>query len=74
MTFTGMLWVSHAALDVKKTVALVVDLIAGLIRAPGFYALGAYSVYARLSSIKEEAEVPSLDDIIKQFVQGEKAE
>src|ERR687889_2197578 len=34
--------------------ALAVDLIAERIRALGFPAPGAYSVYARLSSIKEE--------------------
>ena len=44
---------------------LVVDLIVGLIRAPGFSAPGAYSIYVRLSSIKEEEEVPSADYILK---------
>lgn len=38
--------------------ALAVDLIAERIRALGFPAPGAYSIYARLSSIKEEEGCP----------------
>jgi DNA-binding ferritin-like protein len=68
-----MLRVSHAALNVRRAVALVVDLIAELIRAPGFSALGAYLVCARLSSIQEEEEVPGADDMIKKLVQGQEA-
>lgn len=68
-----MLRVSYAALDVGKTVTLVVDWIAELIRAPGFSVLGAYSVCARLSSIQEEEEVPGAEYMIKQLVQDQEA-
>lgn len=53
--------------------ALAVDLIAERIRALGFPAPGAYSIYARLSSIKEEEGVPSAEDMIRQLVQGQEA-
>ncbi|RMM53374.1 hypothetical protein ALQ77_05112 [Pseudomonas corrugata] len=53
--------------------ALAVDLIAERIRALGFPAPGAYSVYARLSSIKEEEGVPSAEDMIRQLVDGQEA-
>lgn len=53
--------------------ALAVDLIAERIRALGFPAPGAYSIYARLSSIKEEEGVPSAEEMIKQLVQGQEA-
>ena len=53
--------------------ALAVDSIAERIRALGFPAPGAYSVYARLSSIKEEEGVPSAEDMIKQLVEGQEA-
>ncbi|MDO8712669.1 Dps family protein, partial [Pseudomonas sp.] len=53
--------------------ALAVDSIAERIRALGFPAPGAYSIYERLSSIKEEAGVPSAEDMIKQLVDGQEA-
>ena len=53
--------------------ALAVDSIAERIRALGFPAPGAYSIYARLSSIKEEPGVPSAEDMIKQLVEGQEA-
>ena len=53
--------------------ALAVDLIAERIRALGFPAPGAYSIYARLSSIKEEEGVPSAEEMIKQLVAGQEA-
>jgi starvation-inducible DNA-binding protein len=53
--------------------ALAVDSIAERIRALGFPAPGAYSIYARLSSIKEEEGVPSAEDMIKQLVAGQEA-
>jgi starvation-inducible DNA-binding protein len=53
--------------------ALAVDLIAERIRALGFPAPGAYSVYARLSSIKEEEGVPGAEDMIRQLVDGQEA-
>jgi starvation-inducible DNA-binding protein len=53
--------------------ALAVDSIAERIRALGFPAPGAYSIYERLSSIREEAGVPSAEDMIKQLVDGQEA-
>jgi starvation-inducible DNA-binding protein len=53
--------------------ALAVDLIAERIRALGFPAPGAYLVYARLSSIKEEEGVPAAEDMIRQLVEGQEA-
>ncbi|MHC8402446.1 Dps family protein [Pseudomonas sp. MDT1-17] len=53
--------------------ALAVDSIAERIRALGFPAPGLYSIYARLSSIKEEVGVPSAEDMIKQLVEGQEA-
>lgn len=53
--------------------ALAVDLIAERIRALGFPAPGSYSIYARLSSIKEEEGVPSAEAMIQQLVQGQEA-
>ena len=53
--------------------ALAVDSIAERIRALGFPAPGAYSIYERLSSIKEETGVPSAEDMIKQLVDGQEA-
>jgi len=49
------------------------DDIAERIRALGFPAPGAYSIYARLSSIKEEEGVPSAEEMIKQLVAGQEA-
>jgi starvation-inducible DNA-binding protein len=53
--------------------ALAVDSIAERIRALGFPVPGAYSIYARLSSIKEEPGVPSAEGMIKQLVEGQEA-
>lgn len=53
--------------------ALAVDSIAERIRALGFPAPGAYSIYARLSSIKEEEGVPSAEEMIQQLVAGQEA-
>ena len=49
------------------------DDLAERIRALGFPAPGAYSIYARLSSIKEEEGVPSAEEMIKQLVAGQEA-
>jgi starvation-inducible DNA-binding protein len=53
--------------------ALAVDSIAERIRALGFPAPGAYSVYARLCSIKEEVGVPAAEDVSRQLVMGQEA-
>jgi starvation-inducible DNA-binding protein len=56
-----------------RKLALAVDSIAERIRAFDFPAPGAYSVYARLSSIKKEEEVQSAKDMNEQLVQGQEA-
>lgn len=64
----------HLMFETQYTeLALAVDAIAERIRALGFPAPGTYSAYARLSSIKEEEDVPSAEDMIKLLVQGQEA-
>lgn len=53
--------------------ATAVDLIAERIRALGFPAPGSYSQYAKLSTVKEETEVPDAEDMIRQLVEGQEA-
>lgn len=53
--------------------ALAVDSIAERIRALGFPAPGTYAAYARLSSIKEEEDVPDAQQMIRLLVQGQEA-
>ncbi|MGH6927729.1 MAG: Dps family protein [Dongiaceae bacterium] len=53
--------------------ALAVDLIAERIRALGFPAPGSYGQYAKLSSIKEEDDVPVANEMIRQLVAGQEA-
>ena len=53
--------------------ALAVDSIAERIRALGFPAPGTYAAYARLSSIKEEQDVPDAQEMIRLLVQGQEA-
>ena len=53
--------------------ALAVDLIAERIRALGFPAPGTYSVYARLSSIKETNGVPKAEIMVRLLVDGQEA-
>lgn len=53
--------------------ALAVDLIAERIRSLGFPAPGTYQQYARLSSIKEETDIPKAQDMIRLLVAGQEA-
>lgn len=53
--------------------ALAVDMIAERIRALGVVAPGSYKAFAKLSSIEEEEDVPSAEDMIAQLVQGQEA-
>ena len=53
--------------------ALAVDLIAERIRALGLPAPGTYAAYATLSSIKEDEEVPSAENMIRLLVEGQEA-
>lgn len=53
--------------------ALAVDLIAERIRALGFPAPGTYREFASLSSIPEEEDIPSAEDMIRKLVEGQEA-
>ena len=53
--------------------ALAVDLIAERIRALGFPAPGSYSEFSKLSSIKEENNVPPAEEMIKLLIHGNEA-
>ncbi|MBP7065215.1 Dps family protein [Ferrovibrio sp.] len=53
--------------------ALAVDAVAERIRALGFPAPGTYGQFVKLSSIKEEAEIPTATDMIKNLVKGHEA-
>jgi starvation-inducible DNA-binding protein len=64
----------HLMFEAQYTeLAAAVDLIAERIRALGFPAPGSYAAYGRLTSIKEEAGVPSADAMIRQLVAGQEA-
>ncbi|MFU8797645.1 MAG: Dps family protein [Gammaproteobacteria bacterium] len=54
-----------------QELALAVDEIAERIRALGFPAPASYAQYAALSSVKEETNVPSAENMIKQLVEGQ---
>ncbi len=49
------------------------DDIAERIRALGHFAPGTYQRYAQLSSIQEEPDVPSAQEMIRQLVEGQEA-
>jgi starvation-inducible DNA-binding protein len=51
--------------------ALAVDAIAERIRALGHPAPGSYRAFSRLSSIEEEENVPSAEEMIRQLVIGQ---
>ena len=53
--------------------ALAVDLIAERIRALGFPAPGTYAEFLKLSSIKEEREIPSAMKMIELLVEGQES-
>jgi len=53
--------------------ALAVDLIAERIRALDVLAPGSYAEFAKLSSIKEDADSPSAMEMIKRLVDGQEA-
>src|SRR3546814_13661734 len=53
--------------------AAAVDEIAERIRALGFPAPGSYAAYSRLSSIKEEEDVPDAREMIGKLVTGQEA-
>jgi starvation-inducible DNA-binding protein len=49
------------------------DLIAERIRALGFPAPASFAAYVELASIKEEAGVPTANDMVRQLVQAQEA-
>lgn len=53
--------------------SLAVDLVAERIRALGYPAPGSYAAYAKLTSIKEAADVPAAEEMIRQLVEGQEA-
>lgn len=53
--------------------ALAVDVIAERIRALGVFAQGTYHEFAKLSSIKEDKDVPKAMDMIRELVKGQEA-
>lgn len=64
----------HTMFEEQYTeLAAAVDQIAERIRALGFPAPGSYGAYSRLSSIKEEEEVPSATEMIRNLVAGQEA-
>ncbi|MEM1125229.1 MAG: Dps family protein [Bacteroidota bacterium] len=53
--------------------AEAVDVIAERIRALGVYAPGTFGQYTGLTSISEDTEVPSAEDMIRHLVRGQEA-
>ena len=51
--------------------ATAVDEIAERIRALGVHAPGSYKAFSKLTEIKEETEVPSAEEMIRQLVIGQ---
>jgi starvation-inducible DNA-binding protein len=59
----------HAMFEEHYTeMATAVDEIAERIRILGFKAPGSYKAYAQLTSIKEEDEVPSANEMVKNLL------
>lgn len=64
----------HTMFETQYTeLAVAVDDIAERIRALGVYAPGTYKKFIQLSSIKEEEDVPSAQQMIKSLVEGHEA-
>ena len=53
--------------------ALAVDLLAERIRALDVPAPGSYSIFSKLTSIREESGIPKAEDMIRQLVDGQEA-
>jgi starvation-inducible DNA-binding protein len=53
--------------------ALAVDVVAERIRALGEPAPGSYAAFAKLSTIKEEEDVPAAEAMIENLVKGQEA-
>ena len=64
----------HLMFEAQYTeLATAVDEIAERIRALGFPAPGSYSAYAALTSIPEDEDVPSAEEMIRNLVKGQEA-
>lgn len=64
----------HTLFEQQYTeLALAVDIIAERIRALGVFAPGTYKQFSELSTIKEEAGIPTATQMIKQLVKGQEA-
>ncbi len=62
----------HLMFETQYTeLATAVDEIAERVRALGHPAPGSYAAYAKLTSIPEEEDVPSANDMIAQLVAGQ---
>lgn len=53
--------------------ALAVDLIAERIRALDILAPGSYAEFSQLSSIREDSDTPSAEEMIRRLVHGQEA-
>ena len=53
--------------------ALAVDLLAERIRALDLPAPGSYSIFSKLTSIREETGIPKAEDMVRQLVNGQEA-
>jgi starvation-inducible DNA-binding protein len=53
--------------------ALAVDLLAERIRALDVPAPGSYSMFSKLTSIREETGLPKAEDMIRQLIDGQEA-
>jgi starvation-inducible DNA-binding protein len=61
----------HLMFEAQYTeLALAVDLIAERIRALGVPAPGTYGAFSKLTSIKEDKDVPKAKDMIRNLVQA----
>ena len=64
----------HLMFETQYTeLALAVDLIAERIRALGLPAPGTYSAFAKLTSLKEEEDVPTAEEMIRILVKDQEA-
>ena len=65
----------HAMFETQYTeLAAAVDEIAERIRALGHLAPGSYTEFAKLSSIKDGDNTKSVNEMIKDLVEGQKAD
>ncbi|GAB5519662.1 MAG: Dps family protein [Rhodothermales bacterium] len=62
----------HVMFEEQYTeLAEAIDVIAERIRALGVYAPGSFAQFSELSSIEDETDVPSANDMIRKLVHGQ---